>query len=454
MKKNDLLQIKIEAMGNAGEGIGKIDGYPLFVKDALPGDLAEVRVTKVKKTYAFARLERVLEASPDRTEPRCPLHRRCGGCQIQALSYEKQLEYKEQKVREDLIRIGGFADPPVFQVLGMDEPYHYRNKAQFPFGRNREGRIVTGFYAGRTHTIVPGTECAIGVPENKQILELILDFMEKHGIAPYDETTGKGLLRHALIRKGFATGELMVCLVINGRSFPHVEELADRLFEIPGMTSFSLNVNQKNTNVILGEEVIPVRGQTYITDRIGGVSYQISPLSFYQVNPVQTEKLYRTALEYAGLTGGETVWELYCGIGTISLFLARGAGQVYGVEVVPQAVEDARRNAALNGITNVVFYLGKAEEVLPEKYEKDGIRADVIVVDPPRKGCDSACLETMLRMEPERIVYVSCDPATLARDLKILCADGRYELSKVQPVDMFPHTAGIENVAQLFRRKI
>lgn len=454
MKKNDLLQIKIEAMGNAGEGIGKIDGYPLFVKDALPGDLAEVRVTKVKKTYAFARLERVLEASPDRTEPRCPLHRRCGGCQIQALSYEKQLEYKEQKVREDLIRIGGFADPPVFPVLGMDEPYHYRNKAQFPFGRDREGRIVTGFYAGRTHTIVPGTDCAIGVPENKQILELILDFMEKHGIAPYDETTGKGLLRHALIRKGFATGELMVCLVINGRSFPHVEELADRLFEIPGMTSFSLNVNQKNTNVILGEEVIPVRGQTYITDRIGGVSYQISPLSFYQVNPVQTEKLYRTALEYAGLTGGETVWELYCGIGTISLFLARGAGQVYGVEVVPQAVEDARRNADLNGITNVVFYLGKAEEVLPEKYEKDGIRADVIVVDPPRKGCDSACLETMLRMEPERIVYVSCDPATLARDLKILCADGRYELSKVQPVDMFPHTAGIENVAQLFRRKI
>lgn len=454
MKKNDLLQIKIEAMGNAGEGIGKIDGYPLFVKDALPGDLAEVRVTKVKKTYAFARLERVLEASPERTEPRCPLHRRCGGCQIQALSYEKQLEYKEQKVREDLIRIGGFADPPVSPVLGMDEPYHYRNKAQFPFGRDREGRIVTGFYAGRTHTIVPGTDCAIGVPENKQILELILDFMEKHGIAPYDETTGKGLLRHALIRKGFATGELMVCLVINGRSFPHVEELADRLFEIPGMTSFSLNVNQKNTNVILGEEVIPVRGQTYITDRIGGVSYQISPLSFYQVNPVQTEKLYRTALEYAGLTGGETVWELYCGIGTISLFLARGAGQVYGVEVVPQAVEDARRNADLNGITNVVFYLGKAEEVLPEKYEKDGIRADVIVVDPPRKGCDSACLETMLRMEPERIVYVSCDPATLARDLKILCADGRYELSKVQPVDMFPHTAGIENVAQLFRRKI
>ena len=335
MKKNDLLEIKIETMGNAGEGIGKIDGYPLFVKDALPGDTARVRLTKVKKTYAYARLEELLEASPYRTKPRCPLHRSCGGCQIQALSYEKQLEYKENKVRQDLIRIGGFSDPPVLPVLGMEEPYHYRNKAQFPFGRDREGRIVTGFYAGRTHTIVPGTDCAIGVPENKEILETILDFMKEKGVEPYDETTGKGLLRHALLRKAFATGELMVCLVINGRRFPYVEELADRLFAIPGMTSFSLNVNQKNTNVILGEEVIPVRGQTYITDQIGGIRYQISPLSFYQVNPAQTEKLYRTALEYAGLTGGETVWELYCGIGTISLFLAKSAGQVYGVEIVP-----------------------------------------------------------------------------------------------------------------------
>ena len=449
MKKNDLLQIKIESMGSAGEGIGKIDGYPLFVKDALPGDLAEVRLTKVKKNYAYARLERLLETSPDRATPRCPLHRRCGGCQIQALSYEKQLEYKETKVREDLIRIGGFVDPPVLPVLGMEEPYHYRNKAQFPFGRDREGRLVTGFYAGRTHSIVPGTDCALGVPENQRILETILEFMNEKGIEPYDEKTGKGLLRHALLRKAFATGELMVCLVINGKSFPDISGLSDRLFEIPGMTSLTLNVNRRNTNVILGEEIIPVRGQTFITDRIGDISYQISPLSFYQVNPVQTEKLYRTALAYAGLTGEETVWELYCGIGTISLFLARNARRVCGVEIVPQAVEDARRNAALNGITNVEFYLGKAEEVLPQKYEKDGIQADVMVVDPPRKGCDAACLDTMLRMKPQRIVYVSCDPATLARDLKILCADGADELQKVQPVDMFPQTAGVENVALL-----
>ena len=453
MKKNDLITVRIDAIGNDGEGIGRADGYPLFIKDALPGDLAEVRITKAKKTYGYARLEKILEASPDRTTPQCALHRRCGGCQIQALSYEKQLSYKQQKVRENLIRIGGFSEPEVLPVLGMENPYHYRNKAQFPFGKDKEGRIVTGFYAGRTHTIVPGTDCAIGVRENKEILELILQFMNRHGIEPYNESTGKGLLRHVLIRKGFATGELMVCLVINGRSFPKAELLADALFKIPGMTSFSLNINRKNTNVILGEEVIPVRGKTYITDRIGDISYQISPLSFYQVNPAQTEKLYRTALDYAQLTGNETVWELYCGIGTISLFLAQKVGKVFGVEIVPQAVEDARRNAELNGMENVEFFEGKAEEVLPEKYEKEGILADVIVVDPPRKGCDEACLNTMLKMEPERIVYVSCDSATLARDLKILCADGRYQIEKVQPVDMFPHTAGVETVVLLSHKK-
>ncbi len=452
MKKNDLVEVTIESMGSAGEGIGKIDGYPLFVKDTFPGDRVRVSLTKVKKGYAFARLAELLQASPDREKPRCNQYRRCGGCQIQGLSYEKQLLYKEEKVREDLKRLGGFSDPPVNPVLGMDEPYRYRNKAQFPFGKDKEGHIVTGFYAGRTHSIVPETDCALGIEENQPILEIILKFLEENHIEPYDEKTGKGLLRHALIRKGFVTGELMVCLVINGRKFPKVEQLADRLFEIPGMTSLTLNINQKNTNVILGDEIIPVRGQTYITDKIGDISYQISPLSFYQVNPMQTEKLYRTALEYAGLTGQETVWELYCGIGTISLFLARSAGKVYGVEIVPQAVEDARENARRNEITNVEFYLGKAEEVLPEKYKKEGIRADVIVIDPPRKGSDPACLETMLALEPKRIVYVSCDPATLARDLKILCADGRYQLTRVQPVDMFPQTAGVETCVLLEKK--
>lgn len=448
MKKNDLLTLTIEGMGNEGEGIGKVDGFPLFVKDALPGDVIEAKVLKVKKTYGYARLMKLIKASPDRREPACPLHRACGGCQIQALSYEKQLEYKEEKVRNQLVRIGGFSDPPLLPVIGMEKPFHYRNKAQFPVGRDREGKIITGFYASRTHSIIPNMDCLLGVPENQRILKIILGFMEKEGISPYDEAAGTGLLRHVLIRKGFATGELMVCLVINGNDFPGIERLADMLFTIPGMTSLTLNVNCKNTNVIMGDKLLPVRGETFITDRIGSVRYQISPLSFYQVNPVQTRKLYETALSYAGLTGSEIVWDLYCGIGTISLFLAQKAGKVYGVEVVPEAIEDARKNAELNSISNVEFYEGKAEEVLPRMYREGGIRADVIVVDPPRKGCDRACLDTMLSMMPKRIVYVSCDSATLARDLKILC-EGGYELKEVQPVDMFPQTAGIENVCLL-----
>lgn len=448
MKKNDLLTLTIEGMGNEGEGIGKVDGFPLFVKDALPGDVIEAKVLKVKKTYGYARLMKLIKASLDRREPACPLHRACGGCQIQALSYEKQLEYKEEKVRNQLVRIGGFSDPPLLPVIGMEEPFRYRNKAQFPVGRDREGRIITGFYASRTHSIIPNMDCLLGVPENQRILKIILGFMEKEGISPYDEAAGTGLLRHVLIRKGFVTGELMVCLVINGNDFPGIERLADMLFTIPGMTSLTLNVNCKNTNVIMGDKLLPVRGETFITDRIGNIQYQISPLSFYQVNPVQTRKLYETALSYAGLTGSEIVWDLYCGIGTISLFLAQRAGKVYGVEVVPEAIEDARKNAELNGISNVEFYEGKAEEVLPRLFREEGIQADVIVVDPPRKGCDRACLDTMLSMMPKRIVYVSCDSATLARDLKILC-EGGYELKEVQPVDMFPQTAGIENVCLL-----
>ena len=448
MKKNDLLTLKITGMGNEGEGIGKADGFPLFIKDVVPGDVVQAKVMKVKKTYGYARLAEILTPSLDRVEPACPVHRACGGCQLQALSYEKQLEYKRDKVKNHLVRIGGFEEPPVLSVLGMEDPLRYRNKAQFPFGQDREGRIVTGFYASRTHHIVPNRDCLLGVPENQRILEIIADFMEREGIAAYDEASGEGLVRHVLIRKGFATGELMVCVVINGEELPGAKRLADELFSLPGMTSLTLNVNQRNTNVILGERILPVRGRTFIMDRIGEVQYRISPLSFYQVNPVQTKRLYETALAYADLTGTETVWDLYCGIGTISLFLAKKAGRVYGVEVVPQAVEDARENARLNGISNAEFYLGRAEEVLPEHYKRNKVKADVIVVDPPRKGCDRACLDTMLSMAPKRIVYVSCDSATLARDLKILC-EGGYELKRVQPVDMFPQTAGVEVICLL-----
>ena len=485
--KNDIVTVTIEDIGTEGEGIGKVDGFPLFVKDALVGDTIEAKILKAKKNYAYARVEKILEPSPYRVEPRCAFHRQCGGCQIQALSYEKQLEFKQKKVFNNLVRIGGFSEEMIGSVMepivGMEEPWHYRNKAQYPVGVDKNGKIVTGFYAGRTHSIIPNTRCHLGDEGNQQILEIILEFMEKYNIEAYEEETGKGQVRHVLIRTGFTSKEIMVCLVINGRGkakkgqyIAHQDQLIEELIKIPGMTSISVSINTENTNVIMGKEIHLLWGSPTIQDVIHvrdmekegypftgqQLTFKISPLSFYQVNPVQTEKLYSLALQYAGLTGKETVWDLYCGIGTISLFLALKAKKVYGVEIVPQAIEDARENALRNGINNAEFFVGKAEEVLPEYYERLGNRSkdmsgqgdvdmlhpDVIVVDPPRKGCDEACLDTMLKMQPERIVYVSCDSATMARDVKILC-DGGYELKRVRPVDQFGHTVQVETIVLL-----
>lgn len=453
MKKNDVITLEIEDMGIDGEGIGKFDGFTFFVKDAVIGDVIEAKIMKMKKSYGYARLMQVLTPSPARCEPRCVHARQCGGCQLQAMNYEAQLAFKAKKIQDHLVRIGGFADMERPGILGMDEPWRYRNKAQFPVGTDRDGRIVAGFYAAHSHRIIPCEECWLGAEENKTILHIIRAHMEKHKISAYDETSGKGLVRHVLIRKGFFTGEIMVCLVLNGRKIQASEELSESLREVPGMTSIMISVNREHTNVILGKELIPVWGQTYITDRIGELTYRISPLSFYQVNPVQTRRLYEKALEYADLKGEETVWDLYCGIGTISLFLARKAGQVYGVEIVPEAVEDAGRNAQMNGIENARFFAGKAEEVLPRMYEEEGIRADVIVVDPPRKGCDPAALQTMVKMRPERIVYISCDSATLARDLKYLCGEG-YAVTGVTGCDMFPWTIHTECVVGMQKKHI
>ncbi len=466
-KKNDILTVTIEDMGSDGEGIGKIDGYTLFIKDAVIGDVVTCKIMKAKKNYAYARLEKIMEPSALRTTPVCKYHKQCGGCQLQAMSYEAQLKYKQNKVRNNLIRIGGFdkefIDRVMEPVVGMENPYHYRNKAQFPVGTDKDGNLITGFYAGRTHDIIANTDCALGVKENQKILEAVLLYMKENGVTAYDEKTGKGIVRHILIRKGFTSGEIMVCLVVNTfKALPAQEKLIGLLQETPGMTSVSVSINTERTNVIMGKEVRTIWGEDTITDTIHvrntsdfsladkGISFHISPLSFYQVNPVQTEKLYSLALEYAGLTGQETVWDLYCGIGTISLFLAGRAKRVYGVEIVPQAIEDARKNAAFNKITNVEFFAGKAEEVLPEKYEQEGIHADVIVVDPPRKGCDQACLDTMLKMQPERIVYVSCDSATLARDLKVL-RDGGYEIVRGRAVDQFGGTVHVECVILMQR---
>lgn len=451
-RKNDIVTLEIVDCGTDGEGIGKADGFTVFVKDAVIGDTVTAKIMKAKKNYGYGRLMEILKPSPYRVEPICPSARQCGGCQLQAVSYEEQKAFKEKKLRGHLERIGGFKELPMEPLIGMDEPYHYRNKAQFPVGRNKEGRIVTGFYAGRTHAIIENRDCALGIPQNKEVLDRVIAHMEKYNIAPYDEMTGKGLVRHIFVRYGFFTGELMVCLIINGQDLPHQKELVEKLGEIPGMTSISLNINKKRNNVILGDKVKTIWGKEYITDKIGDISYEISPLSFFQVNPHQTWKLYSKALEYADLHGEETVWDLYCGIGTISLFLAQKAKFVRGVEIVPAAIEDARRNAHLNEIDNVEFFVGKAEEVLPREYEKNGVYADVIVVDPPRKGCDEMLLKTILKMQPKRVVYVSCDSATLARDLRFLCDNG-YELKKVCGVDQFPQTVHVETVVLLSQQK-
>ena len=451
-RKNDIVTLEIVDCGTDGEGIGKADGFTVFVKDAVIGDTVTAKIMKAKKNYGYGRLMEILKPSPYRVEPVCPSARQCGGCQLQAVSYEEQKVFKEKKLRGHLERIGGFRDLPMEPIIGMDEPYHYRNKAQFPVGRNKEGRIITGFYAGRTHAIIENRDCALGIPQNKEILDIVIAHMEKYGIAPYDEMTGKGLVRHIFVRYGFFTGELMVCLIINGQDLPHQKELIEKLREIPGMASISLNINKKRSNVILGDKVKTIWGQEYITDKIGDISYEISPLSFFQVNPKQTWKLYSKALEYADLHGEETVWDLYCGIGTISLFLAQQAKFVRGVEIVPAAIDDAKRNAQINNIENVEFFVGKAEEVLPREYEKNGVYADVIVVDPPRKGCDEMLLKTILKMQPKRVVYVSCDSATLARDLRFLCDNG-YELKKVCGVDQFPQTVHVETVVLLSHKK-
>lgn len=438
IKKNETAIVEILDIGSDGEGIGKIEGYPLFIKDTVPKDLVKVKITKVKKNYGYGRVEQILKPSPDRVEPRCPVARQCGGCTLQHLSYEKQLEYKQKKVKNCLERIGHFENVESFMepILGMEEPWHYRNKAQFPVGKKKDGQIITGFYAGRTHSIIDNTHCYIQAEINEEILEIVKKFLKEANISIYDEDSHTGLIRHVLTRIGFATGEIMVCLIINGRKLPMEEKLVSMLKEIPNMTSISININQEKTNKILGKEVITLWGAPVITDYIGDIKYQISPLSFYQVNPKQTKILYSKALEFAQLTGEETVWDLYCGIGTISLFLAQKAKKVYGVEIIPEAIEDARKNAKLNQMQNLEFFVGRAEEVLPEQYKKNQVYADVIVVDPPRKGCDQTLLQTMIKMNPKRIVYVSCDPATLARDLKILCDQG-YEMKKVQVVDQF-----------------
>ncbi|MCL6587348.1 MAG: 23S rRNA (uracil(1939)-C(5))-methyltransferase RlmD [Anoxybacillus sp.] len=445
--KNDYYDVTFEDLTHDGAGVAKIDGFPIFVANGLPGEKAKIKVIKVKKGYGYGRLIEVYEPSADRVEAPCTVYKQCGGCQLQHLSYEGQLKAKHKQVKEVLARIGKIEDVTVHPVLGMNDPWRYRNKAQVPVGE-REGGLVAGFYKERSHDIIDMESCLIQQAMNDTVVQTVKAICEQYNIPAYNEQTHKGVLRHIMARYGATTKEVMVVLITRTEELPHKKKIIEEIVaRVPNVKSIVQNINPKRTNVIMGEETRVLWGSEYIYDYIGDIRFAISARSFYQVNPEQTKVLYEKALEYAELTGEETVIDAYCGIGTISLFLAKNAKKVYGVEIVPEAIEDAKRNAELNGVTNVEFAVGEAEVVIPKWYEQ-GIKADCIVVDPPRKGCDESLLQTIIAMKPKRVVYVSCNPATLARDLRML-EDGGYKTLEVQPVDMFPHTVHVECVAKL-----
>jgi 23S rRNA (uracil1939-C5)-methyltransferase len=447
--KNQTVEIVIEDVSHEGNGVGRYEGYTLFVPGALPGERIKAKATKLKKQFGYARLMEIMEPAPSRTEPLCPLYKRCGGCTLQHMDYEAQLLFKRKLVEDNLRRIGKIENVLVHPTLGMENPWRYRNKAQVPIGEE-EGGLIGGFYAQRSHEIINMEACLIQHEKSDEVVARVKEIAGKYGVRAYNEETHSGLLRHVVTKIGFATGQVMIVLITNGEMIPNREAFVEELArEITGVTSIVQNINTKKTNVIFGDVTRVLWGEEYIYDTIGDIKFAISARSFYQVNPVQTERLYGKALEYAALTGEENVIDAYCGIGTISLFLAQKAKRVFGVEIVPDAIEDAKRNASLNGIDNVTFAVGEAETVIPQWYE-EGNAADVIVVDPPRKGCDEKLLETIIAMKPERVVYVSCNPSTLARDLRIL-EDGGYKTVEVQPVDMFPHTNHVESVAWLRR---
>ena len=480
LQKNDLITLEITDLTEEGQGVGKKDGLVFFVKDSVMGDKVEARILKVKKNYAYAKVEKLLEASPYRITPLCPVAGKCGGCQLQHLFYEKELAWKEDRIAQSLIRIAGLSPEEVESkkegILG-GVLSRYRNKAQYPVQNGNSISAVTedssclklGFYGFHSHRIIETEDCLINSAENSLILNCIKDWAREYKISGYEEETGKGLLRHIFLRKGFSTGEILLCLVLNSKNLPHGKELWERLQDLSlsveeggqvqgSIVGLCVNINEGSGNAILGRETRCLYGKDSIEDKIGELSFSISVPSFYQVNPAQTEKIYGKALEYAALTGEETVWDCYCGIGTISLFLAQKAKQVYGLEIVPEAIENAKKNAEKNGLHNTEFFVGAAEEVLPKWVEEQkregkdvGNLVDVVSLDPPRKGCDEACLSAVLELSPKRIVYVSCDPGSLARDIKYI-GEGGYKLEKWVGIDNFPRTGHVETVVLLSRK--
>ena len=452
IEKNKIYTAECLSLGSEGEGIVRIDGFTVFVNGMLPGEKGKILIVKVKKSFGYGKLTELIEPSPERTVPPCPYYKTCGGCSIQHMSYKAQLEFKRNKVRDCVERIGGIFGAEYPETIGMDEPWRYRNKAQYPVGKDRDGKTVIGFYAPRSHRITDIDGCMLQMDGSEKIIEITRKYIEKYNVPVYDETAHSGLLRHVITRTSRSTGEMMVTFVINGKNLPHSGELIEELRKTGYVASVALNINREKTNAILGAKSLTLWGKDTIRDEIGGVKFDISSLSFYQVNPVQTEKLYGLAIDAAGLTGMETVIDVYCGIGTISLLAAKKAKTVHGIEIVERAVEDAKANAVINGIENASFEAGKAEDILPKMYA-DGTRADVIFVDPPRKGLEPSVIEAVCGMEPDRIVYVSCDPATLARDLKLFAQRG-YGTGKINTVDMFCQTGHVETVVLLSKGEV
>ena len=454
VEKNKEYIFDIISQGYEGEGIAKIDNkYPIFIEGALKGEKVKVRIVKVNKNFAYGKLMEVLEASEERVNPPCAIYKRCGGCKLQHASYKAQLDFKWDRVKDCVSKIGKLDPSIVKYPLGMEEPWRYRNKVQLPIGLIN-GEVKIGFFAPRSHDIIDMESCLIQDEIGDKVVKLTREWIEKFNIRPYNvdgEYDEKGIVRHIMIRRGFTTNEVMVVLVTNGEKLPHKEEFVDLMVKnIPGIKSIIQNINSKKTNVILGLESKTLWGEDTISDYIGDFRFNISPLSFFQVNPIQTEVLYGKALEYANLTGNEEVFDAYCGTGTITLFLSQKAKKVYGVEIIPQAIDNAWINAKENKVENVEFFVGESEVVIPDLINK-GVKADVVVVDPPRKGCDKKLLDSITNIDAKKIVYVSCDPSTLGRDLQVLEENG-YKTLEVQPVDMFPNTSHVENVAKLIKK--
>lgn len=454
VEKNKEYIFDIISQGYEGEGIAKIDNkYPIFIEGALKGEKVKVRIVKVNKNFAYGKLMEVLEASEERVNPPCAIYKRCGGCKLQHASYKAQLDFKWDRVKDCVSKIGKLDPSIVKYPLGMENPWRYRNKVQLPIGLIN-GEVKIGFFAPRSHDIIDMESCLIQDEIGDKVVKLTREWIEKFNIRPYNvdgEYDEKGVVRHIMIRRGFTTNEVMVVLVTNGENLPHKEVFVDLMVKnIPGIKSVIQNINSKKTNVILGLESKTLWGEDTISDYIGDFRFNISPLSFFQVNPIQTEVLYGKALEYANLTGNEEVFDAYCGTGTITLFLSQKAKKVYGVEIIPQAIDNAWINAKENKVENVEFFVGESEVVIPDLINK-GVKADVVVVDPPRKGCDKKLLDAITNIDAKKIVYVSCDPSTLGRDLAILEENG-YKTLEVQPVDMFPNTSHVENVAKLIKK--